>query len=98
MADEEATGGMRIAALGDLHVKETHTGSDFRELFAEVSKAAEALVLCGDLTDTGTKKQADILAENLKACSIPVIGVLGNHDYESGHVDDVRDTLRSAGM
>jgi uncharacterized protein len=99
MAEEEAaTGRMRIAAMGDLHVRETHTGSDFRDLFSEVSKVAEALVLCGDLTDTGTQKQAEILAENLKACSIPVIGVLGNHDYESGHVDDVRKTLRSAGM
>jgi Icc-related predicted phosphoesterase len=98
MAEEGAAGRMRIAALGDLHVRETHAGSDFRDLFAEVSKEAEALVLCGDLTDTGTQKQAEILAENLKACSIPVIGVLGNHDYESGHVEDVRKTLRSAGM
>ena len=89
---------MKIAALGDLHVKETHGGSDFRELFAEISKSADALVLCGDLTDTGTAKQAEILAENLKACSIPVIAVLGNHDFESGHVDEVRKTLRSAGL
>ncbi len=98
MAVEGAEGRMRIASLGDLHVRETHAGSDFRDLFADVSKEAEALVLCGDLTDTGTQKQAEILAENLKACSIPVIGVLGNHDYESGHVEDVRKTLRSAGM
>jgi Icc-related predicted phosphoesterase len=98
MAEEETTGPMRIAALGDLHVKETSGGSDLRDLFSEISKAAEALVLCGDLTDTGTPKQAEILAENLKACSIPVIGVLGNHDYESGHVEEVRTVLRAAGM
>src|SRR5438309_219773 len=86
-----------FAALGDLHVKEDRT-SVWRELFAEVSTKAEALVLCGDLTDMGKPREAEILAEDLRACSIPVVGVLGNHDYESNQPDEVKKILQTAGM
>jgi Icc-related predicted phosphoesterase len=88
---------LKIASLGDLHVKEDKTQS-LRELFGEISQAADVFVLCGDLTDTGKPKEAEILAEELRACSIPVVGVLGNHDYESGQMEKVADILRSAGM
>jgi Icc-related predicted phosphoesterase len=88
---------LTFAAIGDLHVKEERT-SLFRELFAEVSTKAEVLVLCGDLTDVGKPREAEVLAEDLRACSIPVVGVLGNHDYESGQAEEVKKVLRSAGM
>jgi Icc-related predicted phosphoesterase len=84
-----------FAAIGDLHVKEDRT-SLFRELFAEISTKAEVLVLCGDLTDVGKPREAEVLAEDLRACSIPVVGVLGNHDYESGQADDVEKILKAA--
>jgi Icc-related predicted phosphoesterase len=86
-----------FASLGDLHVREDPQIS-LRELFGEVSKKADALVLCGDLTDTGMPKQAEFLAEELRACTIPVVGVLGNHDFESGHAEEVGEILRRAGM
>jgi predicted MPP superfamily phosphohydrolase len=69
---------LTFAAIGDLHVKEERT-SLLRELFAEVSTQAKVLVLCGDLTDVGKPREAEVLAEDLRACSIPVVGVLGNH-------------------
>jgi uncharacterized protein len=56
------------------------------------------LVLAGDLTDLGKPKEAELLAQDLKACSIPVIGVLGNHDYECGCPEEVTRILRDAGM
>ncbi len=86
-----------VACIGDLHVREDEPNA-FRELFVDASKEAGALVLCGDLTDTGTPRQAEVLAEELRACTIPVIGVLGNHDYETGHADEVRDILKNAGV
>ena len=86
-----------FAAIGDLHVKEDRT-SLFRDLFAEISTKAEVLVLCGDLTDVGKPREAEVLAEDLRVCSIPVIGVLGNHDYESGQAEDVEKILKAAGM
>ncbi|MES5481904.1 metallophosphoesterase [Bradyrhizobium sp. INPA03-11B] len=86
-----------FASMGDLHVKDGQPGS-LREVFRQISKSAGALVLCGDLTDTGTPSQARVLAEDLRACTVPVIGVLGNHDYESGHVDEVKQILCDAGL
>ncbi len=83
--------------MGDLHVREDNQES-YRELFGEISREADVLVLTGDLTDLGKPKEAEILAQDLKACSIPVVGVLGNHDYECGAAEEVTRILRDAGM
>jgi Icc-related predicted phosphoesterase len=56
------------------------------------------LALCGDLTNYGKTPEAEILAEDLRACSIPVVGVLGNHDYECGQPDEVRRILHDGGL
>jgi hypothetical protein len=88
---------IRIAAIGDLHAKEGAPGQH-RDLFAEVSRDADVLVLTGDLTDLGKPREAEILAEDLRACSIPVIAVLGNHDYECGAVEHVSAILRDRGV
>jgi Icc-related predicted phosphoesterase len=88
---------LRVAAIGDLHVREDRPTS-LRDLFSQVSEAADVLVLCGDLTDTGKPSEANLLREELRACSIPVVAVLGNHDYEAGHVDEVSAILRSANV
>ncbi len=92
-----ADGTMKVAALGDLHVKEDHA-APYRELFGEISRAADVLVLTGDLTDLGKPREAEILAEDLRACAIPVVAVLGNHDYESGCPDEVAKILKNAGV
>ena len=90
-------GAMRVAAMGDLHVREDGSTS-YREVFGEISREADVLVLAGDLTDLGKPKEAELLAQDLKACSIPVIGVLGNHDYECGCPEEITRILREAGM
>ncbi|MBZ9853570.1 metallophosphoesterase [Mesorhizobium sp. CA13] len=88
---------LKVAAVGDLHVKED-VQTSYRDLFSEMSREADILVLPGDLTNLGKPREAEILAEDLRACSIPVVGVLGNHDYESGAVEDVAEILRQAGV
>jgi Icc-related predicted phosphoesterase len=93
----QADGTMRVAAIGDLHVREDGSTS-YRELFGEISREADVLVLAGDLTDLGKPKEAELLAQDLQACSIPVIGVLGNHDYECGCPEEITRILRDAGM
>jgi Icc-related predicted phosphoesterase len=95
MATED--GKLRVAAIGDLHVQENDT-APYRELFTEISGAADVLVLCGDLTNFGRTSEAKILAEDIKSCSIPVLGVLGNHDYECGQPEHVCEILHEAGM
>jgi Icc-related predicted phosphoesterase len=88
---------MKVAAMGDLHVREDNWVS-YRDLFGEISKEADVLVLAGDLTDLGRPKEAELLAQDIKSCSIPVVGVLGNHDYECGAHEEVTHILRDAGM
>ena len=93
MADGNGT--LKVAAIGDLHIKEDGAGLH-RELFGEISRVADVLVLAGDLTDLGRPREAEVLAEDLRACSIPVVAVLGNHDFECGCVDEVARILRQA--
>src|SRR5436190_17108345 len=86
--DPTTTDTIKIAAIGDLHVTET-CHNRYRAMFEEVSEAADVLVLTGDLTNFGKPAEAEILAEDLRACTIPVVAVLGNHDYECGAADEV---------
>jgi Icc-related predicted phosphoesterase len=88
---------VRFAAIGDLHVTKDSVGA-FRQLFAQASDAADALLLCGDLTDYGTAEEAKVLADELGAASVPVVAVLGNHDYESGTPQAVCEILTRAGV
>jgi Icc-related predicted phosphoesterase len=91
MADENKK--QRIAAVGDIHVKESDKGK-WTDYFKEVSKQADVLLICGDLTDTGDESEAQVLSEELRACSIPVVGVLGNHDFEKGRHKLIRQIVQ----
>jgi uncharacterized protein len=86
---------LRIAAVGDLHVHEKPQNL-YRGFFADVSKNADVLVLCGDLTGIGLPVEAENLAMDLGACTIPIVAVLGNHDHQTGHVDEVKKILKAA--
>jgi Icc-related predicted phosphoesterase len=89
---------MRLAAVGDLHVKKTSQGQ-LAPLLAPVNDHADVLLLCGDLTDYGLKEEAVVLAKELAAAvRIPIVAVLGNHDYESGQQDEVCRILTEAGV
>jgi Icc-related predicted phosphoesterase len=87
----------KIAAVGDIHVRETDKGK-WVPYFKEVSRQADILLICGDLTDTGDEGEAQVLAEELKACSVPVISVLGNHDHEKGRHKLIRQILMKEGV
>jgi len=89
---------LRIAAIADLHVKKTGQAS-LQPLFTAVSEQADVLLLCGDLTDYGQVEEAKILAKDITAfLRIPSIGVLGNHDFESGKADEVVKIIAGAGV
>ncbi|MEK6374670.1 MAG: metallophosphoesterase [Acidobacteriota bacterium] len=89
---------VRIAAVADIHVKKTSQGA-FQPLFAKVTEEADVLLLCGDLTDYGLVEEAKILAKEIStSLRIPAIGVLGNHDVESDHADEIVKILTDAGV
>jgi Icc-related predicted phosphoesterase len=89
---------LRIAAVADLHVKKTGQGT-LQTLFAAASAEADVMLLCGDLTDYGLVEEAKILAKEIaSSLRIPSIGVLGNHDFESGRAEDVVKIMTDAGV
>jgi Icc-related predicted phosphoesterase len=88
---------VRLAALGDLHYGRMSQAT-LQPLFSRITEAADVLLLAGDLTDYGQPEEARLLARELTAAvKIPIVAVLGNHDYESGKVDEVRSILEGAG-
>lgn len=94
----ERKGKLRIAALADMHVHENRRG-EYHDLLADIARKADILVLCGDLTNRGTPGEAEALAEELSAArNLRVLGVLGNHDFESGQQAEVRHILCAAGV
>jgi Icc-related predicted phosphoesterase len=89
---------VNLAAIGDLHVTKKSAGV-FQPIFAQVSDRADVLLLAGDLTDYGLPEEAHILANELaRTVKIPIVAVLGNHDYESGKQDEVTAILTQAGV
>jgi Icc-related predicted phosphoesterase len=88
---------VRIAAMADIHYKRIPDGS-FQPIFVEAAKNADALLLCGDLTDYGLPEEAELVVKDLVAIKVPVLAVLGNHDYESGREAEVRDVLEKANV
>lgn len=88
---------IRIAAMADLHTQEKDLGK-FRQIFTEISKKADILLICGDLTNEGLVKEAEILAEELSFCKIPTIGILGNHDFENNRPEEIKKILSAEHM
>ena len=87
----------RIAAVADLHFGR-HPAEFYTPLFAAANEA-DVLVVCGDLTDHGRLDQAQGLARLItQQARTPIVAVLGNHDFENGQADAVRDTLTAAGV
>lgn len=93
MAAERKT--TRIAAVGDLHIGSNDKGK-WTDYFKAISTKADVLLIAGDLTDTGDESEAQVLAGELAACTIPVIAVLGNHDYEKGRHKLIRQIIQEA--
>jgi Icc-related predicted phosphoesterase len=86
---------LRVAAIGDFHIHQNSADS-LQWLFEKVSQNADVLALCGDLTHLGMPREAKHLASELRYCRVPVVAVLGNHDYQSGHAEEVKKILRDA--
>jgi Icc-related predicted phosphoesterase len=90
--------GLRLAAVGDVHCTRGSHAS-LRAFFAGMGRNADAILLCGDLTDYGLPEEAHQLVQELSDClHLPVIAVLGNHDFESGQQADIKAILCEAGV
>ena len=89
---------VRLSATADLHFGR-HPAESYTPVLAAASTDADVLVLCGDLTDHGRPEEAEGLIRLLnQSVRIPIVAVLGNHDFESGHQAEVTKILVDAGV
>src|SRR5439155_1724130 len=80
----------------DIHCNKT-SHETLRPLFSQIAQSADLLLLGGDLVDYGLPEEAAILAKELESLKLPIVGVLGNHEFESGKQEDVSRILSEAG-
>jgi Icc-related predicted phosphoesterase len=88
---------IRIAAAGDVHFDRKSQNRLGQHLIHLVGKA-DMFLLAGDLTQTGHPDEMQVLAEDLKQSPVPVIAVLGNHDYHADKVEKGIEILKEAGV
>lgn len=88
---------MRIAAVADIHLQLENQARDIRA-FSAANQRADILVIAGDFTNHGLPEEMRNVLAVLEPVRIPIIGVLGNHDHESGHQDELAGMLRVAGI
>jgi Icc-related predicted phosphoesterase len=89
--------GLTVAAVGDLHASEEHRDR-LERAFADVSAAADVILLAGDLTTHGLVEEAEVLADACRRATPPVLAVLGNHDHHSALAAEVGAALADAGV
>jgi Icc-related predicted phosphoesterase len=99
MAERNGREGLvRVATVGDVHCSKTSRGA-LRGIFERVAEEADVLALCGDLTDYGLPEEAEVLIGEMGALGkMPVVAVLGNHDFEAGQPEVIGKMLTQAGV
>ncbi len=88
---------IRVAAVGDVHLDADVVGR-YRPALDQLPECADVLLLAGDLTRHGTASEARCVATEFGGLAVPVIAVLGNHDYHSDEVPEVTHILTDAGI
>jgi Icc-related predicted phosphoesterase len=88
---------VRVAAAGDIHV-----GRDTNRRLAAaldgIDQCADLLLLAGDLTQVGSEEEASCVVAELADVPIPIVAVLGNHDYHADQAERVVGVLSDAGI
>ena len=88
---------IKVAAVADVHFSSGSAGTLRRELEA-VRNDAHVLVWAGDFTAHGSAEEAVVLADEVHGLDLPMVGVLGNHDYHLGEEKKITDVLEEAGI
>jgi Icc-related predicted phosphoesterase len=91
------SGLVRIAAVGDVHLG-TESAGTLRPVLADLPDRADVLLLAGDLTRHGTPAEGAVVAAEFRDLGLPVVAVLGNHDYHSDAQDEITAMLGDSGI
>lgn len=84
-----------IGAVGDVHLDQDAAGT-LRPALDRIADKADVLLLAGDLTRHGSLAEARVVADEFGGLDVPVIAVLGNHDYHCDAVPEVTEVLADA--
>jgi Icc-related predicted phosphoesterase len=88
---------IRVAAAGDVHADASRR-ADLEAAFASLRGEADLVLLAGDLTTHGEPEQAQVVADAARQLDVPVIAVLGNHDWHANRPDEVIAVVEEAGV
>ncbi len=88
---------IRVAAVGDIHLG-TGSAGTLRPAIESLRDCADVLLLAGDLTRHGTAEEARVVAGELADAPVPVIAVLGNHDYHGEQPEEIAGILQKQGV
>lgn len=88
---------VRIAAAGDIHIREANR-AEVAGAFASLRGQADLVLLAGDLTTHGEPEQGAWLTEACAGLDVPILAVLGNHDWHADRVDELAEVLRGGGI
>jgi Icc-related predicted phosphoesterase len=88
---------IRVAAVGDVHFGTDSSGT-LRPHLDQLRDSADLLLIAGDLTRHGDLEEAEVIARELEDLPVPVVSVLGNHDYHSGKEQAVAASLTQRGV
>lgn len=88
---------IRLAAVGDVHMSLPLAGR-LRPHLVHLAERADVLLLAGDLTHHGRPEEGQLLADELAGLPVPIVAVLGNHDYHGRAQDRIRAILVDSGV
>lgn len=88
---------IRLAAAADIHLGLDSAGLLSSEL-SGIEDHADVLLVAGDVTRHGDVAEAAVFAGEVAGVSIPMVAVLGNHDYHSDQQASIAVELEQAGM
>jgi uncharacterized protein len=97
MESSDGRAPVRVAAAADVHCHPSHRDA-VEAAFAAAARSADAILLAGDLTTHGEPEQAAVLADACRQLAVPVISVLGNHDWHANRRDEVVGVMEEAGI
>jgi uncharacterized protein len=88
---------IRVAAAGDIHCSDENC-EQVRAAFSGLQGGTDLVLLAGDLTAHGHPEQAELLADACRGLDVPVVAVLGNHDWHLNRRNELVEVLVEAGV
>jgi Icc-related predicted phosphoesterase len=89
---------IRIAATADIHLGRAGDRERWEEAFDGLRDRVDVVLLAGDLTTHGEPEQGAMVAAAVGGLDVPVLAVLGNHDWHVNRRDELVAVLQEGGV